>query len=218
MTHLPHPDAPGRDAADRLDSWKEIAGYLKRDVTTVQRWERREGMPVHRHVHERLGTVYAFRSELDEWAQSRHGRQIVDSAPAAEQPPEGAPPQTVNPAAVPPPPPGTRRLNVWTLATGVLLLVSGFAAWQLGRDRSFALLTGARFQQLTDFAGNAHAAALSRDGRLVSFLSDRAGQMDVWVTQPGTGKFYNLTHGAEKDIANSSLRTLGFTPDGSLVT
>ena len=34
----------------RLDSWKEIAAYLKRDVTTVQRWEKREGMPVHRHV------------------------------------------------------------------------------------------------------------------------------------------------------------------------
>ncbi|MBA2602619.1 MAG: PD40 domain-containing protein [Acidobacteria bacterium] len=175
-------------------------------------------MPVHRHVHEKRGSIYAFRSELDEWAHSRHGSQVVDSAPAAEQPPEGAPPQTVNPAAVPPPPPGTRRLNVWTLATGVLLLVSGFAAWQLGRDRSFALLTGARFQQLTDFAGNAHAAALSRDGRLVSFLSDRAGQMDVWVTQPGTGKFYNLTQGSEKDIVNPSLRNLGFTPDGSLVT
>jgi phage terminase Nu1 subunit (DNA packaging protein) len=37
----------------RLDSWKEIAAYLKRDVTTVQRWERREGMPVHRHLHDK---------------------------------------------------------------------------------------------------------------------------------------------------------------------
>jgi hypothetical protein len=30
---------------DRLGSWKEIAAYLKRDVTTAQRWEKREGMP-----------------------------------------------------------------------------------------------------------------------------------------------------------------------------
>ena len=58
-------------AANRLDSWKEIAGYLKRDVTTVQRWEKREAMPVHRHVHDRLGSVYAFRSELDAWTRSR---------------------------------------------------------------------------------------------------------------------------------------------------
>ena len=25
---------------DRLDSWKEIAAHMRRDVTTVQRWER----------------------------------------------------------------------------------------------------------------------------------------------------------------------------------
>jgi hypothetical protein len=37
---------------DRLDSWKEIAAYLKRDVRTVQRWEKREEMPVHRHLHD----------------------------------------------------------------------------------------------------------------------------------------------------------------------
>ena len=42
---------------DRLDSWKEIAAYLNRDVTTVQRWEKREGMPVHRHVHDKRGSV-----------------------------------------------------------------------------------------------------------------------------------------------------------------
>src|SRR5437773_12301598 len=56
---------------DRLDSWKEIGAYLKRDVTTVQRWEKREGMPVHRHQHDRMGSVYAFSSELDAWVQSR---------------------------------------------------------------------------------------------------------------------------------------------------
>jgi hypothetical protein len=30
---------------DRLDSWKEIAAYLKRDVRTVHRWEAEEGLP-----------------------------------------------------------------------------------------------------------------------------------------------------------------------------
>src|SRR5258708_27935358 len=54
-----------------LDSWKEIATYVKRDISTVQRWEKREGMPVHRHVHDKRGSVYAFGSELDAWLQSR---------------------------------------------------------------------------------------------------------------------------------------------------
>ena len=34
-----------------LDSWKEIAAYLRRDIRTVQRWEKQEGLPVHRPAH-----------------------------------------------------------------------------------------------------------------------------------------------------------------------
>jgi hypothetical protein len=64
----------GRSAlpADRrLDSWKEIASYLNRDVTTVRRWEKREGLPVHRHRHAALGSVYAFTNEIDHWQSGR---------------------------------------------------------------------------------------------------------------------------------------------------
>ena len=61
-----------RSSEDRLDSWKEIAAYLNRDVTTVQRWEKREGMPVYRHLHDRIGSVYASRVELDDWTFSRN--------------------------------------------------------------------------------------------------------------------------------------------------
>jgi TolB-like protein/Flp pilus assembly protein TadD len=57
-----------------LDSWKEIASYVRRDVSTVQRWEKREGMPVHRHVHDKRGSIYAYSSELDAWLQSRNVR------------------------------------------------------------------------------------------------------------------------------------------------
>jgi tetratricopeptide (TPR) repeat protein len=53
--------------SERLDSWKEIASYLRREVRTVQLWEKKEGLPVHRHFHKRLGSVYALRSEIDEW-------------------------------------------------------------------------------------------------------------------------------------------------------
>ena len=56
---------------DRLDSWKEIATYLGRGVRTVQRWEREEGLPVHRLTHEKRGNVYARREELAAWWESR---------------------------------------------------------------------------------------------------------------------------------------------------
>src|SRR5688572_33248848 len=62
--------------ADRLDSWKEIAAYLNRSVRTVRRWERDEGLPVHRHMHQTLGSVYAEKSELDAW------RDALSRAPA----------------------------------------------------------------------------------------------------------------------------------------
>ncbi len=58
---------PALGPGERLDSWKEIASYLKRDIRTVQRWEKKEGLPVHRHLHEKLGAVFAYRSEIDSW-------------------------------------------------------------------------------------------------------------------------------------------------------
>jgi TolB-like protein/Tfp pilus assembly protein PilF len=65
------PEPSDRPAEPSLDSWKEIAAYVKRDVTTAQRWEKREDMPIHRHVHDKRGSVYAFRSELDAWLRGR---------------------------------------------------------------------------------------------------------------------------------------------------
>ena len=55
----------------RLESWKEIAGYLNRHVTTIRRWEKHEGLPVHRHRHAKLGSIYAYTRELDSWFESR---------------------------------------------------------------------------------------------------------------------------------------------------
>jgi Tol biopolymer transport system component len=206
-----------RPPDDRLDSWKEIAGYLRRDVTTVQRWERREGMPVHRHLHDKQGSVYAFRSDLDAWARGRVGRLVVNDPPPEPVPDE--PSERPNDAAVVARPAAPRRrLGLWILGAAVILVVTAVTVWQLRRDRSSNVLMNARFHGLTDFPGDEQAAAVSRDGRFVAFRSDRDGRMDVWVTQVGTGQFYNLTQGAEPDIANPSIRTLGFTPDGSLVT
>jgi tetratricopeptide (TPR) repeat protein len=55
--------------ADRLDSWKEIAGYLNRDVRTVQRWEETDGLPVYRksEVRQKGSPVYAYTAEIDAW-------------------------------------------------------------------------------------------------------------------------------------------------------
>lgn len=54
-----------------LGSWKEIAVYLDRDVRTVQRWEKREGLPVRRHRHQHGSSVHAFQQEIDRWQKGR---------------------------------------------------------------------------------------------------------------------------------------------------
>lgn len=60
-----------RSREDRLDSWKEIAQYVNRNVRTVQRWERTEQLPVRRHRHLKQGSVHAFKSDIDEWQKKR---------------------------------------------------------------------------------------------------------------------------------------------------
>jgi Tol biopolymer transport system component len=54
-----------------LESWKEIAAFLQRDVRTVIRWEKSEGLPVHRHHHLSRSSVYAYASELEAWRAGR---------------------------------------------------------------------------------------------------------------------------------------------------
>ncbi|MDQ1389135.1 MAG: hypothetical protein QOF56_2589 [Acidobacteriaceae bacterium] len=77
---------PESSSTERLDSWKEIAAYLKRDERTVRRWEQ-EGMPVHRHMHKKQASVYAHKAEIDAWWKT--GRQRLESpepAPASKRP------------------------------------------------------------------------------------------------------------------------------------
>src|ERR1700676_1612602 len=85
----PSPATPISQSAseERLDSWKEIAAYLNRDVTTVQRWEKREGMPVHRHLHDKMGSVSASRADLDAWARTRKLRAQENDLPGPVPPP-----------------------------------------------------------------------------------------------------------------------------------
>src|SRR5882757_3982221 len=107
------PGPKGSPLPDRkLVSWKEIASYLGREVRTVQRWERTEGLPVHRHEHKKKSTVYAYARELDAWIKQRQPKDDpeADDAFAREQDREpelsstDSPVEIVNPPVVPPAP------------------------------------------------------------------------------------------------------------------
>jgi len=199
---------------DRLDSWKEIAAYLNRDVTTVQRWEKREGMPVHRHLHERIGTVSASRAELDSWARGRNLHSEKENGNNAVR---------LDSLALTPATANSNSSVRWKFLLPPVIaaaaLAVGAIVWVQKKEYFWrSPIADARFQTITDFDGLEQAAAVSRDGQFVAFLSDRDGQMDVWVTQTGSGQFHNLTRGGATGLVNPSVRTLGFSPDGSLVT
>jgi Tol biopolymer transport system component len=201
-----------RPPEDRLDSWKAIAAYLKRDVTTVQRWEKREGMPVQRHLHDKMGSVYASRADLDAWARTRNLRAGQEFGNAGASNPSAAPRSALFTLL-------TRWTLVLPLVAAAIALGVGAILW-LQRTEYFWRnpVTDARFQTVTDFDGLEQAAAISRDGHFVAFLSGRDGPTDIWVTQVGSGVFHNLTHGAVPGLVNPSIRNLGFSPDGALVT
>jgi len=70
-------DVDTSPGGERLESWKEIAAYLNRSVRTLHRWEKEEGLPVHRQLHKELGSVFAYKSELEAWSRNRSVRTEV---------------------------------------------------------------------------------------------------------------------------------------------
>ncbi|HTZ82907.1 MAG TPA: hypothetical protein VMB66_06940, partial [Candidatus Acidoferrales bacterium] len=116
---------------ERLDSWKEIASYLDRDVTTVQRWEKREAMPVHRHLHEKRGSVFALTAEIDDWRQRR---KLLPDERQQDSPVETSAGRDLAASGAAP---AARFRFVLTCATGIVVLLAiAYAGWiQAGHAR-----------------------------------------------------------------------------------
>jgi TolB-like protein/Tfp pilus assembly protein PilF len=113
------PDADG-SLRDRLDSWKEIAAYLRYSERTVRRWET-EGLPVHRHAHKKKSAIYAYKAEIDAWWNEGRARlEKLEQSHAAQE--RRRP-----------------RLLMAILATTVLVVAGLFA---IGADRLGALWFG----------------------------------------------------------------------------
>ena len=152
-------------AGERLESWKEIAVYLKRDVRTVQRWEKRESLPVYRHVHEKLGTVYAYKPELEAWWNNRRPRLQQQAKAATAR---------------------RRRLA----AAAVILAAGAGAVWHLKlAGRGSASPVTLRVAEDTELGPQ---SALSPDARFISFVDWKSG--DLAVREVATGQTRRLTN------------------------
>ncbi len=70
--------------ADRLESWKEIAAHLGREVRTAQRWAATRGLPVHHLPGGERPRVFSLTSEIDAWLRTgAPGATSAQPAPAA---------------------------------------------------------------------------------------------------------------------------------------
>jgi tetratricopeptide (TPR) repeat protein len=142
----PRPGAsePGSDG--RLDSWKEIASYLRRSVRSAKRWEKEQQLPVHRHHHDKRDSVYAYRAELDGWWTNR-GAKLTDQygAEDAAPPPEAGTlgnssgleePERAEVVA-PLPSHALRRSALIGVGFGLAIVLVGLIAW-LSRNGSLS--------------------------------------------------------------------------------
>jgi hypothetical protein len=105
---------PQLSPQERLDSWKEIAAYLRRGPRTVQRWEQELGLPVHRLARGQRGQVFAYKPELDAWWNSK---------PAQSEKPKRADLREGASARLP--------LWLWGVVLAVVILAAIAAKWLL---------------------------------------------------------------------------------------
>lgn len=172
-----------------LESWKEIAAYLKRDVRTVKRWEHSEGLPVHRHLHRARSSVYAYPSELEAWRAAR--RPIVEAV---------APQWTIARAAA----------GVAVLA--IALATAGDGG--LGSVRAQAQSsTGLVVRQVWTGPDVSVSGSVSPDGQLLSFV-DR--MRNLAIRELGTGTSRRLTTSASLESPAIALGSI-FSTDGRFV-
>jgi TolB-like protein/Flp pilus assembly protein TadD len=138
-------DRPGNDqpAHDRLDSWKEIASYLKKEVRTVQRWEKSLHLPVRRLAQGKQGTVFAYKSDLDAWWEESQSKVDVDDNKSDEDVDSSRPevvmltpcaesatkPAILYSPPAPPAPDPYRRTALWLILVAIVVAAPLLYLW-----------------------------------------------------------------------------------------
>jgi TolB-like protein len=93
------PRIQNADQVRTLVSWKEIAVFLDRSESTVKRWERDRGLPVHRIPGGERGGVFAYSDELEDWLKGNALELEADDFAASEQNADNAAERSTNGSA-----------------------------------------------------------------------------------------------------------------------
>jgi hypothetical protein len=176
----------------RLDSWKEIAAYLNKDVRTVIRWEKDRGLPVHRVPGGRRKGVFAYQHELQAWLGQGDGQRAITAERSKKSEKSEAVPAKGRPilkycslfTAIA----SVALLAYWLItshqasAHGVPTRVEFTAnAIQAFDDQSHLIWTHS-FAKTLDLDGTFHKETLKRLARIEDLAGD--GEKEVFVTIP----------------------------------
>ena len=117
------------------------------------------------------------------------------------------------PTAVQPLPASARPIVPWVVAAGAIILAAWLAVDRLRGAATANTAPGPALQRLTYDSGLTTMPALSPDGQLVAYASDRSGRgdLDIWVQQTGGGAPLRLTSDPSDDHWPE------FSPDGKQI-
>lgn len=194
MTDNPKLLTEVHDNEQPLESWKEIAAYLKRTERTVKRWEKEEGLPVQRHMHQSRSSVYAYPSELDAWKAARQPEKEPVTVRLWRRPVPG-----LTLAAV-------LLLALVSAGSGPILAPPGVAAQESDGMVARQVWTGPG----VDILG-----APSPDGRYLTFVDWATG--DLAVRDLTTGESRRLTNKGDWYESKEYAEYSTVSPDGKQV-
>jgi tetratricopeptide (TPR) repeat protein len=126
---------------DRLDGWKRIAIFLNRDVRTVRRWEKGQGLPIRRVMHDKGATVFAYQPDLESWMENRNK---LAPKPPPKRPVEG---NRLRPAWV------------WQVVSVIAISLLIYVWWDTGEKKSIPF-TDQDWVLITEFDNRTGEAVL----------------------------------------------------------
>lgn len=181
-------------ANGRLDSWKEIATYLNRDVRTVIRWEQEKRLPVHRIPGGKRQGVFAYKEEIDSWLVSQETQDRILQPPGL---PAEAVVDQVNqnphPADNSAPAPGSRTWTARTIRTkpraaliafACLLVAVGIVGAMLAHSHPVPAVRPFSLKKLTNDGRS--KSSLHTDGKTL-YYNQAEGLRSILVAVPVNG-------------------------------
>jgi Tol biopolymer transport system component len=208
-------------AGVRLDSWKEIASYLMRSERTVRRWEETEELPVHRQLHEKRGSVYAYTAEMDAWRESRRLSEPDRTDPLEQNLPNGGHARDkqgvtgpVGNGVLPSEAPvrssrAGSKLWLWSFTGLLAALIALYAVRQIPKPADTTLTV----VPFTTTPGNEVQPSFSPDGTKVAFAYNKGDPSGyhLFVKTVGSDELVRLTSDSTND------RSPSWSPDGQSI-